>query len=126
MALKEPMRVDRRNLLVALLAIAGWTAGSALADDDEEHDRGRRRSHREDDDHDHDAAVRARSAGEILPLTDIIEHVRRIHQGEVVGVELERKNGQWLYEIKLVTPQSRYLEIYIDARDKRIVKVEGK
>lgn len=120
------MRVDRRNLLVALLAIAGWTAGSALADDDEEHDRGRRRSHREDDDHDHDAAVRARSAGEILPLTDIIEHVRRIHQGEVVGVELERKNGQWLYEIKLVTPQSRYLEIYIDARDKRIVKVEGK
>lgn len=48
------------------------------------------------------------------------------HPGEVVGIELERKKGRWIYEIKLIAPGGRFLEIYIDAGDKSTIKIEGK
>ncbi len=116
------MSFDRRKLVTSLAALAGLTAtSSASAAKDKDRDDRRRR-----DDDDYKDAARAREAGEIAPLADILAVVRAAHPGEVVGIELERKSNRWLYEVKLVTPERRYLEIYVDARDKTIVKVEGK
>lgn len=129
------MVLDRRIVLIGLVAVATGTAtscGAARADgerDEDAHERGRHGGHDRrdaDDDDDHGAAVSARSKGEILPLADIIEHVRRMHPGEIVGIEFGHEHGQWRYEMKLVTPQGRFLEIYVDASDGRIVKIEGK
>lgn len=117
------MDFTRRRLL-ACAALSGLAAAPALEaaarDNDREHRSGRRR------DDDYKDAARAREAGEITPLADVLAVVRAAHPGEVVGIELERKNNRWLYEVKLVTPERRYLEIYVDAHDKTIVKVEGK
>lgn len=119
------MRLPRRAILPALfglgLATLCWPSAHAR--------RGGR--DREDDDYDddsddHAAAARARAAGEIRPLIEILEHVKVAHPGEVVGVELERKKGRWIYEIKLVAPGGRFLEIYVDAHDKSMLKIEGK
>ena len=115
------MRLDRRGLLVAVtgLMMAGHGASAVLA----------RRSGRDgddDDDDDHSAAAKARAAGEILPLTEILEHVKLTQPGEIVGIELDRKKGQWVYEIKVIAPGGRFLEIYLDARDKSILKIQGK
>jgi uncharacterized membrane protein YkoI len=112
------------GLLAATIAILAPSSAPA--------DRRRRRDDDKDDDDDgddndygHEAAQRARAAGEIAPLSEIIDRVRKAHEGEVVGVELEREGGRWIYEIKLITPRNRYLEIYVDARSRAIMKVEG-
>jgi len=111
----------RRYLLVMLAALAAFPGQGALADRDRKH--GERDREAKDDSED---AARARRAGDIRPLSEILEMVQKAYPGEVVGVEFERKHGNWTYEIKLVSPDNRYLEIYVDARTKEVVKVEGK
>lgn len=114
------MRLPRRSILIAMagLVLTGLSGTSALA----------RRGGRDnsDDDDDYASAARARSAGEIRPLTEILEYVKIAHPGEVVGIELERKKGLWIYEIKLISPGGRYFEIYVDARDKSTIEIKGK
>lgn len=122
--------LDRRMFAAALLA----AFGAALATSPARARRGRGRRRRgkgddyddyDDDDYDHDAARRARASGEIAPLSEILEHVGKVYPGDVVEVELERKGSRWLYEIKLISTSNRYLEIYVDAKTKTIIKVEG-
>jgi len=47
-------------------------------------------------------------------------------RGGVVKVESEGKAELWLYEFKIVTPEGRRLDVYVNARTKEIIKVEGK
>jgi Peptidase propeptide and YPEB domain len=42
-------------------------------------------------------------------------------QGTVVGVELEREKGRWVYEAKVIAPDGRLIEMYIDARTGAII-----
>lgn len=119
------MDSGRRSLLTgaAGLLLVGLGTRPSRADRGR---RGRDRDHDEDDDRrDHEAAAAARAAGEILPLTDIMTHVKSTHAGEIVGIELDRKRGRWIYEVKLITPSNRFVEIYVDARTRQILKVEG-
>jgi len=105
---------------MALLAFAALAAAPQLALADR-----RGRGH-DDDGEDQAAAARARAAGEIRPLIEIIEHVQSAHPGEIVAIELERESGMWIYEVKLVETGGRLVEVYVDARDKTILKIEGK
>ena len=124
--------IDRRGFIAALLAAADMAlaipparAGRRGRDDRKHDDDDDKEDRHDDDDEDHDAARRARASGEIAPLSEILEQVRRSHAGEVIEVELDREGSRWLYEIKLITPANRYLEIYVDAKTKTILKVEG-
>lgn len=45
-------------------------------------------------------------------------------QGQVVHVDLDMENGILVYEVYIMTPQSRVYEVEINARTGRIVKVE--
>lgn len=76
-------------------------------------------------DKDHDRAHRALSAGEIAPLSEVLGAVRDRVAGDVVDIELEREDGVWVYEVKLIDGRGRLLELYVDARTKRIRKIEG-
>lgn len=67
-------------------------------------------------DDDHMRARAARQAGEIRPLTDIIAAVKRDNPGEIVEVELEHAHGQWIYEVKILTPQGELRRLDYDAR----------
>ena len=78
----------------------------------------------EDDDHDHDRARRALSRGEILPMAQLLERLHARIPGEVVEVELEREDGVWVYEFKLIDGQGRLLRVYVDAQTGKIVPVE--
>ena len=93
-----------RSLSVAvaaalLLALAG--AGPARASDARDHDRARQ----------------AVAAGEVLPLRTILERVERDNPGQVMEVELERKDGRWIYEIKLLRTGGALVKLKINARD---------
>lgn len=42
---------------------------------------------------------RAVSRGEIRPLVEILDAVRSEVSGEIIGVEVESRQGRWLYEL---------------------------
>jgi hypothetical protein len=82
-------------------------------------------------DRDGDAAVdadqdRARQLvehGVIRPLRDILERVRNEAPGDVVGIDLRRRSGRWVYGLKVLTPAGRRLEIAVDAETMAILPV---
>lgn len=67
-------------------------------------------------DGDHERARRAREAGEILGLDKLLAAVARDQPGRVIDVELERKGGSYVYEIKLLAPDGTRRKLYYDAR----------
>lgn len=80
----------------------------ALADPDRPSD-----AHRHG--HDHDLARAALERGEILPLAKILERVGGQVPGEILELELEREDGVWVYELKVIAPDGRLLEVLVDA-----------
>lgn len=76
------------------------------------------------DPHDHDRARAALERGEVLPLAEILATVAAQVPGEVVEVELEREHGDWVYELKVIAPDGRVLEVLVDAAAGRLLEQE--
>ncbi len=78
--------------------------------------------------HDHDDARHARHRGEVLPMAEILKRVARAIPGEVIAAEFERqrrgKGACWVYELKLITPNGRLLEVLVDAASGQILDLE--
>jgi len=64
--------------------------------------------------------------GEIRPLTDILAAIRDKLPGEVAGVEVERKDGRWVYEFRVVDDKGRLFEVYVDAHNAKIERIQEK
>jgi uncharacterized membrane protein YkoI len=77
-------------------------------------------------DSDHDAARRAVERGEIRPLAEILSALRNRVAGDIVGVELEREHGRWVYEIKALDARGRRAKFYVDARTGDIIGEKGR
>lgn len=75
---------------------------------------------------DHDAVRNAVESKEILSLSAILDIVRGKLPGEVAGVEIDRKNGRWLYEFRVVDSRGRLFEVYVDARTGEIERTKEK
>lgn len=66
---------------------------------------------------DHEQARQALAAGEVLSLRQILDRVEKRHPGQVLEVELEREQGRWIYEIKLLRPEGAVSKLKLDARN---------
>ena len=103
----------RRRLTAGLLtglAVALLPRGMALADEPADHERARR----------------ALEAGEVMPLRKVLEQVERDYPGEIIEVELDREDGAWVYEIKLIRKGGDVLELELDARDGSLRGIRGR
>lgn len=87
------------------------SALAALADDDK---RG-----------DHDDARHAREAAAALPLVQLLPQVEREFGGQVIEVEFEREDGDYVYEFKLLTPDGYRIEVLLDAATGEVIETEG-
>ena len=67
----------------------------------------------------------ALESGEILPLQTIIAQLEQVYPGQILEVELERDDGLWIYEIKLVRANGVLIKIELDASDGRLLSVKG-
>ena len=74
------------------------------------------------DDKDHELARRALQAGEVLPLRTLLERLAATHPGEVLEVELERDDGRWIYELKLLQPGGELRKLKLDARSGELLQ----
>ena len=59
--------------------------------------------------------------GEILPLEEILKRNEANTHGRIVGIELERKRGTYVYEIKVLRPDGHYVKLEIDARSGTLI-----
>lgn len=83
-------------------------------------------AHADDRKLDQDTVRRAVERGEIRPLADILAAIRGKLPGEVAGVEIEQKNGRWLYEFRVVGSTGRLFEVYVDGRTGEIDRIKEK
>lgn len=77
-----------------------------------------------DDSADDGPQVLASSSGAMLPLARILDIARARVKGEVIDVELDDDDGAPEYEITILTPDGRSIEMHIDARKGAIRKLE--
>ena len=104
----------RRDLTMLALVVALVAAAPQLADA------------RDRDELRRDEVRRAVETGQIRSLADILKAVREKLPGEVAGVEIDRKDGRWRYEFRVVDGQGRLFEVYIDARSGEIERIKEK
>ena len=98
----------RRRLLLPILALS-LLAPAARADDDDDQDRAR-------------AAV---ERGEIRPLSQILALLERRFVGQVVDTDLDRDDGRWIYEFKLLPPSGRMYRVKLDAATGTVIETKG-
>ncbi len=76
------------------------------------------------DDDDHIEARALLQRGEIVPLAQILDVVRQRVPGDVIEVELERDDGLWEYEVKVLTPTGIVRKLTLDARNASVLKIK--
>ena len=74
---------------------------------------------------DHDKAKALLIDGKILPLEVLLAKVKQDMPGKVIEVELEYEYGQYVYELELLKPTGKIIELYYDARTGRRISVEA-
>jgi len=63
-----------------------------------------------------------REAGKILPMETILERVQTAQPGQVVEVELEREDGRYVYEVKLIDDGDRVHKLELDAASGEVLE----
>ena len=77
----------------------------------------------EDEAEDQEVARKALDNKEILPLSAVLAKVEGKMPGDIVEIELERKKGQWIYEIEVIGEDGRVSDIDVDARTGDVLNV---
>jgi uncharacterized membrane protein YkoI len=75
--------------------------------------------------HDEDQARHALASGEVLPLDRVEAWLREAAPGEVVDLELEREDGIWVYEFKIISPDGRMLKARVNAKTGQLIGKKG-
>ena len=74
---------------------------------------------------DQDEALRLRQQGVILPLEQLLHRAMARYPGSrLLEAELEKKDGQYAYEVELVTTEGVVREIKLDATSGALIKDE--
>jgi uncharacterized membrane protein YkoI len=117
------MAMNRRDLLEKSLLLAafgllltGGQVSNAHAGDNEDDDEDNRRM----------AARLARESGEIMGLAELMARVERRYIGRIVKVELDREDGRWVYEFRLLPPDGRMFKVELFATDGTLRRTEGR
>ncbi|MDE0944461.1 MAG: hypothetical protein OSB58_18810 [Alphaproteobacteria bacterium] len=75
---------------------------------------------------DHDRARDAVSAGNVLPLRQIMQSVGRRYPGRLLDANLgQNRQGRWIYRIKLLAPGNQVRRLSVDAKSGRVLQGGG-
>jgi hypothetical protein len=65
------------------------------------------------------------SAGEVVPLTRLLDWLDRHYYGQIIDVDLELRDGRLIYGIELLGPQGQLVRFFFDARRGELLQIEG-
>ncbi len=69
-----------------------------------------------------DDARRSRDAGRTVPLSEVVQSVRRQYPGcDVLDSRLIEPGGRMIYRVRIVTADGRRLDVDVDARSGRVL-----
>nr|WP_316655364.1 PepSY domain-containing protein [uncultured Gellertiella sp.] len=103
------------RLLPILLPLAILLSGGPLRADDDDGDEGATI----------DAIHAAVEKGEIRPLGDLKDIVRKRFPGDIVHIDTSMAGGTIKYEFRVLEPEGNLVEIEMDAASGRILEVEN-
>ena len=124
-------------------SLPGFGNGYAWAGKDDDRSDGDADKDDDDDDDDDDSGrgkFQAGKSGEqkklgalrdavnnrkILPFSELKSIVVKQFGTNIVDVEIEHENGEWIYEFKVISQSGRLIEIYLNAETGRIISVEN-
>jgi uncharacterized membrane protein YkoI len=75
---------------------------------------------------DHDEIKQLRETGQILPMGDVMTSAQTVQPGQLVEAELEREDGVYLYEIKILSADGTVHKLYLDAATGEVIKRKEK
>ncbi|MGC9457820.1 MAG: PepSY domain-containing protein [Halothiobacillaceae bacterium] len=78
----------------------------------------------EDDSYKHNRILELRERGEILSMEDIMARALAIQPGQLIEAELDRDDGRYVYELKIIDPQGALYELELDATDASLIEHE--
>lgn len=104
------MKIRFRPVVLGLAAVVGLVTFGAAADERPRVDEIRR----------------LRESGRILAAEDILARSRSVQPGQVVGLELEREDGRWVYEVKLIDAANRLHKLELDAATGEVLEHKEK
>lgn len=76
------------------------------------------------DEVDHDEALALTERGTILPLKSLIADALQRYPGRFLEAELEHDDGQYTYELEIVTRDRRVIELEYDAATGKLLDVD--
>lgn len=74
---------------------------------------------------DHERARAALEAGLIRPLSELLAEVERRYAGRVIEADLDRDDGQWLYQFKILPTNGRVFTVELDAATGLFLRSRG-
>ncbi|GJL54252.1 MAG: hypothetical protein NPIRA02_13840 [Nitrospirales bacterium] len=63
---------------------------------------------------------------EFAPIQQLLTRINQDFDGIILEIELEEDDAQWIYEVKLLTPQGNVLEVEYDAKSMDRLNVNGR
>ncbi|MFD1332220.1 PepSY domain-containing protein [Methylopila musalis] len=78
-----------------------------------------------DDTRAHYEASEALKSGRVRPLEEIVAIARKEIGGDIIEIEFEHDDGRYIYELEIISPSGKLLEVKIDAATGVILSREG-
>lgn len=75
---------------------------------------------------DHDEIKQLRESGVILPMERVMAGALALQPGELVEAELEREDGAYRYEFKILAADGRVHKLSLDAATAEVIKRKEK
>ncbi|MCG5502152.1 PepSY domain-containing protein [Ectothiorhodospira lacustris] len=72
----------------------------------------------------HNEILRLRAAGEIMPMEEVLRQAAGIVPGQFIEAELEREDGRYVYELKILDADGVRHKLYLNASDASLIKRE--
>ncbi len=78
------------------------------------------------DDNEREQAFRALEAGEIMTLQKVLTKISQEVPGQLIKVELEREQGRWVYEFKLLRQGGEQIKLVVNAVNGEVIQSKSK
>lgn len=70
----------------------------------------------------HQDVRQLRESGKILPMEEILDRARAAQPGQIVEVELEREDGRYVYEVKVIDDADKMHRLELDAGSGEVLR----